>query len=121
MTAAVNLTFATMFAAVLATLVEAPTAIAEPQEQADFCVNANNKFSLEQQVNGCTEAIESGRWIGRSVAWAYANRGAAFALKGDLERALLDVNEAIKFDPAFARAFETRSFIRGSKHDLDDA
>jgi tetratricopeptide (TPR) repeat protein/WD40 repeat protein len=121
MTAAVNLTFATVFAAVLATLVEAPTAIAEPQEQADFCVNANNKFSLEQQVNGCTEAIESGRWIGRSVAWAYANRGAAFALKGDLERALLDVNEAIKFDPSFARAFETRSFIRGSKHDLDGA
>ena len=32
--------------------------------------NATHEFSPDQQVSGCTVAIQSGRWSGQGLAWA---------------------------------------------------
>jgi hypothetical protein len=54
-----------------ATLMASPTA-ALAQQQVDWCVNASHQFSLNQQISGCTAAIESGSWSG--IFWGLALR-----------------------------------------------
>ena len=64
------------------------------QQQIDWCVNASHQFSLDQQINGCAAAIESGGWSGKNLAWAFNNRGYPYLLKGDLDHAIADFEQA---------------------------
>jgi len=76
-----------------ATLMTSPLA-ALTQQQIDWCVNASHQFSLDQQISGCTAAIESGGWSGKNLAWAFNNRGYPYLLKGDLDHAIADFEQA---------------------------
>ncbi len=57
-------------------------------EDADNCV----KTSGDVRITACTRAVESGRWQGTDLAWAYNNRGVVKQAKGDLDGAIADYN-----------------------------
>jgi tetratricopeptide (TPR) repeat protein len=54
-------------------------------------------------------------------AYSYVNRGAAYAGKGDLDRAIADFDDAIRRDPKFAGAYFNRGSAYQVKGDLDRA
>src|SRR6478752_3135348 len=75
----------------------------------------------QQQIDGCTAAIESGGWSGAKLAWAFNNRAIAYQLKGDLDRAFADLDQAIRLDPNDAPAYANRGMIYQARDDLDHA
>jgi hypothetical protein len=50
------------------------------------CVNASG----DDKIAACTLAINSGRWSGQGIAWAFRNRGNAYDDKGQYDRAIQD-------------------------------
>ena len=95
----------------LAAALPATPAAAWTQRDTEACVNRGNTFSLDQQISGCTESIRSGRWSGKNLAWAYANRCIGYKDKEQYERAMPDCNRAIELDPRDDHAFNTRGAI----------
>jgi len=96
-------------------------ATTQSQPQIDWCVNVAHRFSLDQQISGCTVAIQSRRWRGQELAWAFNNRGFAYYRKGYLDPAFADFEQAIRLDPKDAVAFNNRGLIYQAKGDLDRA
>jgi len=84
-----------------------------------WCVNKDNAFSPDQRISGCTAAIESGRWSGQDLAWAFNNRGLAYQDKHDYDRAIADYDEAIRLDPKYDPAFNNRgaAYLAKGGHD----
>jgi lipoprotein NlpI len=99
----------------------APPAAAQSQQQIDWCINAAHGFSPDQQISGCTAAIQSRRWGGHGLAWAFNDRGFAYYLKGDLDSAFADFEQAIRLDPKDAVAFNNRGLIYQAKGEIDRA
>ncbi|HZR61649.1 MAG TPA: tetratricopeptide repeat protein [Xanthobacteraceae bacterium] len=91
------------------------------QHEIDACVNRNSKFSLDDQINGCTEAIRSGRWKGKDMAWAYGDRCIAHKDKAQYDVALRDCDEAITLNPQDAYAYNTRGAIYHLTNKYDQA
>jgi tetratricopeptide (TPR) repeat protein len=91
------------------------------QPQIDRCVNKEGALPVDQQIAGCTAAITSNHWKDNRAAWAYANRGLAYSVKGDHARAMADLDKAIELDPNMARAFFTRGNVFSAKGDYDHA
>lgn len=56
----------------------------------------------------CSAAIDSGRWQGRDLAWAYNNRGLAHATAGAYLLAIDDYTQALTLDPAHLGALMNR-------------
>jgi tetratricopeptide (TPR) repeat protein len=54
-------------------------------------------------------------------AEAYADRAYTLAEKGDLDRAMADYNEAIRFDPNLAIAYNNRGALWNRKGNADQA
>jgi tetratricopeptide (TPR) repeat protein len=95
--------------------------IAQSQQQADRCADQDQVASLDQQIDACTTAIQSGRWRGAALAWAYNNRSFAYILRGDYDRGIADADEAIRLDPNDAAAFNNRGNGYRIKEDYDRA
>jgi tetratricopeptide (TPR) repeat protein len=55
------------------------------------------------------------------VACGLYQRCAAYYAKGDYDRAIADLNEAIRLDPKYAAAFKQRGSAHAAKGDQDDA
>lgn len=51
----------------------------------------------------------------------YSNRGTAYYVKGDLDHALADFNQAIQLQPNFALAYYNRGTVYFAKHDYNRA
>src|SRR5436190_23802422 len=64
------------------------------------------------KIAACTRAINSG--AGRSSI-NYSNRGNAYREKGDMDRAIADLNEAIRLDPKYAVAYNNRGLAYSDK------
>ena len=75
----------------------------------------------EQQIAGCTAAIQSGQYAGKALSWAYANRGTAHQLTSQTDRAATDLDEAIRLDPDNAPAFNSRGIIAAMRKQTDRA
>ena len=86
-------------------------------DDADDCV----KSSGDTKIASCTRAIESGRWQGSNLSWAYNNRGVAKRAKGDLDGTIADFNRALELDPQYANAYKSRGNAKKDKGDLDGA
>ena len=69
---------------------------AAADQQCDFAQDP------EASIIACTQGIKSGKWKGPNLAAYYNNRAAAYRAKGDGDRAMADLNEAIPFDPKLA-------------------
>jgi tetratricopeptide (TPR) repeat protein len=57
----------------------------------------------------------------RRQANSYSNRGNSYRLKGDHDRAIADLNEAIRLDPKYTAAYSNRGNAYYSKADYDHA
>jgi tetratricopeptide (TPR) repeat protein len=94
---------------------------AQTQQQFDWCVNKGDAYTPDLAINTCTASIQSGRWSGQGLAWAYYNRGRAYAAKGDNDRAIADYNAALRLDPKFAFAYDNQGNAYHAKGDYHRA
>jgi tetratricopeptide (TPR) repeat protein len=77
--------------------------------------------SPDLPIQGCTAVIQTGRKLLDRLATAYNNRGVAYRLKAEYDRAIEDFDEAIKLRPNFANAFNNRAVAYRNNGDLDHA
>src|SRR5579883_2322126 len=94
---------------------------AQTSQQITWCENRGFKLAPDQQIDGCTAVIQSGRYKGHSLAVAFSNRCGAWRDKGDLDRALADCNQALELDRNYAGAYVNRGNVWDDKHDEDRA
>src|ERR1700722_2556300 len=92
---------ATLAATALA-LMTAPVA-AQTLRDAKCTGSAN--IPWDEQIAGCSSAIESGQFPEKGRAVAFSNRGNAYLAKADLDRAIADYDQAIRLNPNYAFAF----------------
>jgi tetratricopeptide (TPR) repeat protein len=71
----------------------------------DFKCTGNPDTPWDEQIAGCTSAIDSGKFPDMGRAAALNNRGNAYQAKGDLDRAIADYGETIRIAPNLAQAF----------------
>ena len=62
-------------------------------------------------IDGCTAVIRSGHEPLEKLATAFDNRGVAYRLKGEYDRALQDYEQAIQLNPSNANAYNNRGII----------
>src|SRR5580700_8696172 len=98
----------------LALLLSASTAVAD---DGDTCVHS----SRGEAIAACTRAINSGRWAGSRLSWAYVNRGNGYRDTGDNDRAYDDYDQAIRLNPKDANAYTGRGNVYNAKGDYDRA
>jgi len=93
-------------------------ATAQNAEQWNCRGDAND---LDAQIKGCTQAIQSGKYRGKNLAWAYSNRGSVYDYQHDFDRAIADLNEAIRLDPDSVAAYQNRAASYRNTGQLDRA
>jgi tetratricopeptide (TPR) repeat protein len=96
-----------------------PALAQAPQERA-WCEGAD-AVSVDQRIDGCSAVIKAGRDRGDKLAEIFNNRGIAYRLKGEYDRAVQDYNQAIKLNAKFAAAFNNRGVAYDNKGDYDRA
>src|SRR5262249_21979685 len=71
------------------------------------CEDAGN---IDGVIKACTEVIEAKQDPRDRLSMAFNNRGYAYARLGEFDRAMADLNEALKLDPQNPLAFINRGF-----------
>jgi tetratricopeptide (TPR) repeat protein len=66
---------------------------------------------VDTVLDGCTAIIQSGQESREKLATAFDNRGVAYRLKGEYDRALQDYEQAIHLNPSNANAYNNRGII----------
>ena len=94
------------------------TAMAQTAEQWNCRGDTDD---LDGQIKGCTRAIESGKYQGKGLAWAYTNRGSVYDYLRDFDHALADLDEAIRLDPDSLAAYQNRAASYRNTGQLDRA
>jgi tetratricopeptide (TPR) repeat protein len=93
--------------------------------QADFSRNIQRCDSDDTQpdirIAACTRNIQSGRFTGRNLATAFANRGLAYKRKGQWDKAIVDYSEAIRLRSGDAQVFNNRGNAHYHNGQLDMA
>jgi tetratricopeptide (TPR) repeat protein len=111
-----------LFGAAIAVGAAALTSPVFAQERTtNECVNKQNDFTPEQQISGCTSAIESGKWSGSGLSWAYGNRCIGYKDKGEYDRAIEDCDRALELDPRNPFAYNSRGAAYYFKQDYDQS
>jgi tetratricopeptide (TPR) repeat protein len=100
-------------------LAGAPALAQTPQERA-WC-EGEDAVSVDQRIDGCSAVIKAARDRGDKLAEAFNNRGIAYRLKGEYDRAVQDYNQAIKLNAKSAAAFNNRGVAYDRKGDYDRA
>jgi Tfp pilus assembly protein PilF len=77
-------------------VVDATTVSADTTQE---CIQSTD---LDLRARACTILIDRGG----NVAWAYTNRGSTHLAKKVSERAISDLNKAIKLDPNYVLAYD---------------
>ena len=102
-------------------LVGAAPATSTAQAPLDACFSADASTSLDLRIDGCTILIQSGRLPQDRLANALQNRGTAYLDKGDIDRAIQDLDRAIRLDPNYANAFNSRGVAYEAKGEYERA
>jgi tetratricopeptide (TPR) repeat protein len=87
-------------------------AVASEPKKEDLTEPMQKKF-----INDAIRCFDQVIKISPKYAPVYNNRGRAYHLKGDTDRAIADFSKAIELDPAFADAYENRGKAWGGKGD----
>ena len=95
----------------LALALAAPPALAQTQEQHDWCFSPT--ATDDQTIDGCTALIQGGHQTPTNQASAYDNRAYAYRNKGLPDQAIADENQALAINPNDANSYD----IRGSAYD----
>src|SRR5215470_16185622 len=72
-------------------------------------------------ISGCTAVINSGREGTRYLAGAFFNRGGAYAMKRQFDRAIGDFDQAIRVRPDYTNAFYARGIAHNALGQYDRA
>src|SRR6266851_4210195 len=107
------------------TVLSTMTALASPagaelSKDWRWCTGKDN-VSIELVIKSCTLVIKSAREPAEHLATAFYNRATAHPIRGWLDRAIQDYDEAIRLDPSNAPAFNNRGYAHRSKGDLKRA
>ena len=102
----------------LAFAVVAMTTFTSPAMAADVrdCFRLSDTDST---IAGCTRAISEG--VPGGAGPAFANRGIAWREKGEYDRSIADLNEAIRLQPKFRNAFNSRGITWTEMREYDRA
>ena len=92
-------------AAAVAALVFTDTHSVEVAKDQDDC---ERKGEPDRSIAACTRLIEDRSETRHNLAAYYNNRGSAWRLKGDFDRAIADGTEAIRLVPKLAAAHYSR-------------
>jgi tetratricopeptide (TPR) repeat protein len=109
------------FSAMLAAVVLAGGAAhAQSAQERQWC-EGEEGATVDQRIDGCSAVIKAGRDKGEKLAEAFGNRGLAYRLKGEYDRAIQDYSQAIKLDAKSAAAYNNRGVAYDNKGDYDHA
>jgi tetratricopeptide (TPR) repeat protein len=86
-------------------------ATAQPLDQQQQCPAPDPDLS----ISGCTAMIQSGHETQQKLAIDFYNRGFAYLLKDQYDRAIEDFDQAIRFNPNYALALNSRGHAYFSK------
>jgi tetratricopeptide (TPR) repeat protein len=87
-----------------------------------WCVGTVEQgISLDLQIAGCTALIQSGAATTASLAIAFSNRGSSYGAKGDFDRAIADLDQAIRLKPDYVHAYFNRGGVHQKMGDYDRA
>jgi tetratricopeptide (TPR) repeat protein len=89
-------------AALIALAFARPAAAVTPDEQ--VCYTGSGDAAIE----ACNRAISSGQVRDDNLAIAYCNRAVEYKNKGDYDRAMNDLNQALRIDPRYPAAYAIR-------------
>jgi tetratricopeptide (TPR) repeat protein len=92
---------------VTALVLAGPGAFAQTQQERQWC-ESETGMTADQRIDGCSAVIKAGREKGDKLAEVFNNRGVAYRVKGDHERAIQDYGQAIKLNAKFAAAYINR-------------
>src|SRR5262249_47736673 len=101
----------------VALLLAAAAASAQTPQERRWC-DGEEAATADQRIAGCSAVIKA---QGDKLAEAFNNRGIAYRLKGDYDRALQDYGQAIRLNPKFAAAFVNRGVAYDKKGEYDRA
>jgi len=87
---------------------------------ANDIADCNQVADLELRIRGCTRFIQSGA-KGTNIAVAYVNRGVAYNLNNNTDRAIMDFSKAIEVKPDFSLAYYNRGVAFAESGILDRA
>ena len=92
---------------------QSPTAI--------VCATGGGQVALDARLAACSSLIESGKWKGKEIGWAYANRCAIYSAQGHDDKALGDCIQAISLDADSVIAYQIRGDIQLTRGDSEKA
>jgi tetratricopeptide (TPR) repeat protein len=95
-------------------------AFAQTPQERQWC-ESENEVTVDQRIDGCSAVIKAGREKGDKLAEVFNNRGVAYRLKGDHERAIADYGQAIKLNARFAAAYNNRGVAYDARGEYDRA
>ncbi|MGH6683547.1 MAG: tetratricopeptide repeat protein, partial [Pseudolabrys sp.] len=104
----------------LAVVAPRATASAQTQQQIDLCAGKNG-VAPDLQISSCTAMIGASKETTNNLAIVYSNRGRAFGRKGQYDRAIEDLDRAIKLNPNLSWAFLIRGNFYARKMQYDQA
>jgi tetratricopeptide (TPR) repeat protein len=96
-----------------------PAAHAEGDQSWQACIAKASTPS--DRVTACSSVIDAKIETGRKLAVAYCNRGEGLTERLEFDRALADLDEAIRIDPAYACSYANRGRVYAGKGEADRA
>jgi tetratricopeptide (TPR) repeat protein len=100
-------------------LAHPPAAAAQDDQTWQACIGQST--TANDRVSACSAVIDAKAETGRKLAAAYCNRGHGLTENRDFDRALADLNEAVRLDPAYACGYSNRGSVYALRRDLDRA
>jgi tetratricopeptide (TPR) repeat protein len=110
-------------AAVILAVLKTSPAPAQTQQQKqwmNWCIGEDGA-TADMIIRGCTAAIESGILTSRNMGVAFMNRGAGYYMKDQYDRAIADLDKAIRLRPDVAESFNIRGAVFAEKGLYDRA
>src|SRR6516225_7061937 len=101
-------------------LLAGASALAQTPQERGWC-EGEDAVTVDQRIDGCSAVIKAARDKGDKLAEAFNNRGVAYRLKGDYDRAIADYNQAIKLNAKFAIAYNNRGVAYDKNGEYDRA
>jgi tetratricopeptide (TPR) repeat protein len=95
-------------------------ALAESPQERRWC-GGEDGATPDQRIAGCSAIIKAGRERGEKLADIFNDRGVAYRLKGDFDRAIQDYSQAIRINPKSASIYNNRGVAYDRKGDYDRA